>query len=230
MRTFFCDDTVHSGNKYSYKIVSSLTFENGVTLESEESNILTVGSKSETPDVSDVRFERFNKTVAFPVSYSAQTRAVSSDLNKAQNCIKLTWNKIEGAEQYEIYRKVSFGSLYNLIGTVSGDTLTYIDETTEECCEYSYYVVPCKSSGSNEKIYDITGYATGEIDNKSLGDVNEDSKINSTDALLILQHATGLITLSESKKLNADVTWDGKINSSDALRVLQYSTGLVTSF
>ena len=230
MRTFFCDDTVHSGNKYSYKIVSSLTFENGVTLESEESNILTVGSKSETPDVSDVRFERFNKTVAFPVSYSAQTRAVSSDLNQTQNCIKLTWNKIEGAVQYEIYRKVSFGSLYNLIGTVSGDTLTYIDETTEECCEYSYYVVPCKSSGSNEKIYDITGYATGEIDNKSLGDVNEDSKINSTDALLILQHATGLITLSESKKLNADVTWDGKINSSDALRVLQYSTGLVTSF
>ena len=60
--------------------------------------------------------------------------------------------------------------------------------------------------------------------------MNEDSKINSTDALLILQHATGLITLSESKKLNADVTWDGKINSSDALRVLQYSTGLVTSF
>lgn len=230
MRTFFCDDTVHSGNKYSYKIVSSLTFDNGVTLKSEESNILTVGSKSETPVVSDVRLERFNKTVAFPGSYSAQTRAGDSDSTKTQNCIKLTWDRIEGAEKYEIYRKVSFGSLYNLIGTVNGDTLTYLDETTEKCCEYSYYVVPCKSSGSNEKIYDITGYATGEVDNKTLGDVNEDSKINSTDALLILQHSTGLITLSESKKLNADVTWDGKINSSDALKILQYSTGIIKSF
>ena len=63
-----------------------------------------------------------------------------------------------------------------------------------------------------------------------LGDVNEDSKINSSDALLVLRHSTGLITLSDSKKLNADVTRDGKINSTDALRILQYSTGLVTSF
>lgn len=59
----------------------------------------------------------------------------------------------------------------------------------------------------------------------SLGDVNGDGKINSTDALLILQSATGLVKLTENQNKLADVNCDGKINSSDALQVLLYATG-----
>ena len=67
------------------------------------------------------------------------------------------------------------------------------------------------------------------IPNK-IGDINADGKINSADALLVLQSSTGIITLTDTQKLLADVNKDGKINSTDALLILQYATGKITSF
>ena len=58
------------------------------------------------------------------------------------------------------------------------------------------------------------------------GDVNSDGKINSADALGILQHTVG----SKPKNFNkavADINADGKINSSDALMVLQIAVGSI---
>ena len=63
----------------------------------------------------------------------------------------------------------------------------------------------------------------------SLGDVNKDGSINSTDALMVLQHAVGQKTLTGDAKTAADVNKDGNINSSDALRILQYSVGNIKS-
>lgn len=59
----------------------------------------------------------------------------------------------------------------------------------------------------------------------ALGDVNEDEKINSSDALLVLQHSVGTAILEENQKIIADVTGDGRINSSDALIILQVAVG-----
>lgn len=61
------------------------------------------------------------------------------------------------------------------------------------------------------------------------GDLNGDDKINSSDALLVLQHSVGKITLDDTQKSCADVNKDGKINSSDALMILQYSVGKIDS-
>ncbi len=58
-----------------------------------------------------------------------------------------------------------------------------------------------------------------------LGDVNNDGKINSTDALCVLQYSVG-ITVKNFDELNADVTKDGQINSADALKILRISVGL----
>ena len=61
---------------------------------------------------------------------------------------------------------------------------------------------------------------------KTKGDVNSDGKLNSSDALAILQYSVG----SNPKKFNknvADMNNDSKINSSDALSVLKISVGLV---
>ena len=58
------------------------------------------------------------------------------------------------------------------------------------------------------------------------GDVNSDGKINSSDALLILQHSVGSAPSGFNKNL-ADMNSDGKINASDALTVLQISVGLI---
>lgn len=55
------------------------------------------------------------------------------------------------------------------------------------------------------------------------GDINSDSKINSADALLILQHSVEATTLKSYALTSADWNGDGKINSVDALAVLTYS-------
>lgn len=93
------------------------------------------------------------------------------------------------------------------------------------------YITSDKEGFSTIKI--PMGYApAGEYDVQpyTLGDVNEDGKINSVDALLNLQASVGKITLSASAKLAADVNLDGTVNSVDALRILQYSVGKITSF
>lgn len=62
------------------------------------------------------------------------------------------------------------------------------------------------------------------------GDVTGDGKINSSDALSVLKHSTGLSTLQGDYKKAADVSGDGKINSSDALLILNYSVGYIKIF
>ena len=64
----------------------------------------------------------------------------------------------------------------------------------------------------------------------NIGDVSKDGAINSYDALLTLQHSTGLIQLDSLGSYLADVNADYKINSSDALAILKYSVGLITKF
>ncbi len=60
-----------------------------------------------------------------------------------------------------------------------------------------------------------------------IGDVNSDGKINSTDALLCLQHSVGKIKLEGDAFTAADVDKNGFVNSSDALKILQFSVGKI---
>ena len=62
------------------------------------------------------------------------------------------------------------------------------------------------------------------------GDVNGDKKINSSDALQVLQHSVGLVSLKGDYLKAADVSGDGKVNSSDALLILNYSVGIISRF
>ena len=62
------------------------------------------------------------------------------------------------------------------------------------------------------------------------GDVNQDAKVNSSDALLVLQHSVKSIELKGDQFTAADVNADGSINATDALLVLQYSVGMISSF
>lgn len=54
-----------------------------------------------------------------------------------------------------------------------------------------------------------------------LGDVNMDGKVNSTDALMVLQYYAGVLS-DLPNKVAADFNGDGKINSSDALAILVF--------
>ncbi len=59
---------------------------------------------------------------------------------------------------------------------------------------------------------------------KALGDVNGNGKVDSTDALTVLQFVVSKVKTID--KDTADVNLDTKINSTDALMILQISVGL----
>lgn len=59
----------------------------------------------------------------------------------------------------------------------------------------------------------------------TMGDVNNDGKVNAVDARWILQTASGERTLPEEQNAAADVNGDGKINAVDARWILQVTSG-----
>lgn len=65
---------------------------------------------------------------------------------------------------------------------------------------------------------------------KVFPDLNNDKRINSSDALIVLQYSTGMANklTTDTLKLNADTNGDGKINSTDALDILQIAIGKTT--
>ena len=64
-------------------------------------------------------------------------------------------------------------------------------------------------------------------DSNAVGDPNNDGKINSTDALVCLQHSVGKTKLTGTAFTAGDVDKNGTINSTDALKILQYSVGKI---
>lgn len=63
-----------------------------------------------------------------------------------------------------------------------------------------------------------------------LGDVDNDSDIDATDALLVLKHAAKLQFLLNVEQMAADVTKNDVIDASDALEILKYAARLIDSF
>ena len=63
-----------------------------------------------------------------------------------------------------------------------------------------------------------------------LGDINEDGKVDTTDARLALQHAVGKIQLTESQIFAGDVNTDNKVDTTDARLILQKAVGKIDKF
>ena len=87
---------------------------------------------------------------------------------------------------------------------------------------YNIYI-----STTNKPLEKVASFQYGTKPPYTLGDVNDDGKINTVDAVLILQC---YVELRELDLEVADVNFDGKINTVDAVKVLQYYVRLITSF
>ena len=59
----------------------------------------------------------------------------------------------------------------------------------------------------------------------NIGDVNSDGKINSSDALSVLEYSVGKTKLDRSQLKAADIDKSGQINSQDAFIILSISSG-----
>ncbi len=70
----------------------------------------------------------------------------------------------------------------------------------------------------------------GNAGNAAFGDVNSDGRVDSADALAVLNHCVERKLLESSALTAADVNADKKVNSADALDILKYSVGLIERF
>ncbi len=61
----------------------------------------------------------------------------------------------------------------------------------------------------------------------TIGDVNNDGKINNLDATNVLKYDAAIIDLNETELLAADVNGDGKVNNLDATVILKYDAGII---
>lgn len=117
----YVDNTVKSGKKYYYKIVT-LGKLNGQKITSS-----------------------YSKTVSFR---ALQQVTISSVKTTNQDTLKIKWKKVSGATQYKIYRATSSKGSYKKIATVkasSASTQSYTDLSVKNGKTY-YYKVQAYSS------------------------------------------------------------------------------------
>ena len=62
------------------------------------------------------------------------------------------------------------------------------------------------------------------------GDVNNDKKVSTVDAVLIMRNTLGLNNLSADTAVRADVDGDGSVTIKDSINVLRYICGILDTF
>lgn len=149
--TLYKDTTAKKGQKYSYKVVSHMTFDNGMTLNSPESSAVSV--------IGGVGMKKLDIYVRDRLP---QIRTRST--NEEKKGIELSWTRTANVDGYEIYRIASYGTVYQLIKTVGKDAASYVDYDVDACTTYKYIV--CPYYNNEEKVYDLAALEQGTADYK----------------------------------------------------------------
>lgn len=106
-------------------------------------------------------------------------------------------------------------------------TFSIIPKAMTDGATYNVYV---STDGENGSLTKVASFQYGPKPPYTLGDVDGINGIDSTDALMILQHVVKIHTLSETQLLAADVDGKNGVDSTDALMILQYIVQIITSF
>ena len=137
--------------------------------------------------------------------------------------IPKTVKKIESA---------AFWNCTNLRGIAFNNDKTFFSgeiSIFKDCHKLTIY----GNTGSNSEAYanknSIQFKPLSEFDsdmnNGKTGDLDDDDKVTSADALLVLRHSVGLEYFTEREKKLANVDNDDSITSADSLCILRYSVG-----
>ena len=69
-----------------------------------------------------------------------------------------------------------------------------------------------------------------ELPTFTLGDVNEDDKVDFLDAIVVLRHDAEIIQLTDNQMKAAEVNKDGKVDFLDAIMILRYDAEIINGF
>ena len=106
-------------------------------------------------------------------------------------------------------------------------TFSIIPKAMTDGKTYNVYV---STNGENGELTKVASFQYGEKPPYTLGDINNDAKINADDAVLALQYAVQLVELDGTQVLAGDVNKDNKVNADDAVKILQYAVKIITGF
>ena len=119
-------------------------------------------------------------------------------------------------------------------GVPTAENIAYIDQMAATETGVSFTAYPSALTKGKYYVYLVGGgtafadsqVASFEYDQKyTLGDVNDDGKINAIDAVLILRAAIGKTELTDIQQKAADVNEDKSVNALDAVVVLRKAVG-----
>ena len=135
---------------------------------------------------------------------------------------------------------------YSLVLLLEGDkavptesNIQYIDQTSIKGGAVTFTLKPKALTEGTYNIYisttdkpldKVASFKYGTKPPYTLGDVDGLNGIDSTDALMVLQHIVGIRTLTGTQLLAADVDGVDGVTSTDALMILQYIVGSIKSF
>lgn len=141
------------------------------------------------------------------------------------------------------YASAASGKEYLVLATnkevspssLKADDIVYIDQKTAEGTSVSFTVYPKELKSQTYYVYMSSNASNGiqslekvgsyvaEGPAYKLGDVNNDTKISTTDAVWVLQNTVKGRDFDDVQKGAADVNTDGKVSTTDAVWILQYT-------
>ena len=200
--------TYCKNNKIDYRIVGSydkkhyIQIENGTCTNIDESTELKVSQLKEGNDY-DVVSKSFDNFELYDLSFYKDDQKVTID---GTAIVRIPVKEGMDGSKCKVY--------YNDNGTFTDMGAVYKDGYMEfETNHFSQYVV-----------------AEIESSTFTLGDVNEDDKVDFLDAIVVLRHDAEIIQLTDNQMKAAEVNKDSKVDFLDAIMILRYDAEIIDSF
>ena len=200
--------TYCKNNKIDYRIVGSydkkhyIQIENGTCTNIDENTELKVSQLKEGNDY-DVVSKSFGNFELYDLSFYKDDQKVTID---GTAIVRIPLKEGMDGSKCKVY--------YNDNGTFTDMGAVYKDGYMEfETNHFSQYVV-------------------AEIESSAftLGDVNEDDKVDFLDAIVVLRHDAEIIQLTDNQMKAAEVNKDSKVDFLDAIMILRYDAEIIDSF
>ena len=200
--------TYCKNNKIDYRIVGSydkkhyIQIENGTCTNIDENTELKVSQLKEGNDY-DVVSKSFDNFELYDLSFYKDDQKVTID---GTVIVRIPVKEGMDGSKCKVY--------YNDNGTFTDMGAVYKDGYMEfETNHFSQYVV-----------------AEIESSTFTLGDVNEDDKVDFLDAIVVLRHDAEIIQLTDNQMKAAEVNKDGKVDFLDAIMILRYDAEIINGF
>ena len=200
--------TYCKNNKIDYRIVGSydkkhyIQIENGTCTNIDENTELKVSQLKEGNDY-DVVSKSFDNFELYDLSFYKDDKKVTID---GTAIVRIPVKEGMDGSKCKVY--------YNDNGTFTDMGAVYKDGYMEfETNHFSQYVV-----------------TDSELPTFTLGDVNEDGKIDFLDAITVLRYDAEIIQLTDNQMKAAEVNKDSKVDFLDAITILRYDAEIIDSF